>query len=117
MRGVNRDHRIWKLVGGHGHDVRTRDRVNVPVRVRDHDRESDRDRECDRDLDRDPALYEFPVEGSSRGVFTQFLFSYKLNAQTVVFLGYSDNSLGARGIDLVRSDRTLFFKIGYAWVM
>jgi hypothetical protein len=70
-----------------------------------------------RDLERDPAMYVSPVDGSARGVFTQFLFSYKLNAQTVVFLGYSDNSLGARGIDLVRADRTLFFKIGYAWVM
>ena len=48
---------------------------------------------------------------------TQFLFSYKLNPQTVVILGYSDNSLGARSIDFVRADRTLFFKIGYAWVM
>jgi len=27
-------------------------------------------------------------------VFTQFLFSYKINPQTVLFLGYSDNALG-----------------------
>jgi len=70
-----------------------------------------------RDIDRDPDMYVSPVDGNARGVFTQFLFSYKLNAQTVVFLGYSDNSLGARNIDFIRSDRTLFFKIGYAWVM
>jgi hypothetical protein len=70
-----------------------------------------------RDVDREPAMYVSPVDGSARGVFTQFLFSYKLNSQTVVFLGYSDNSLGARSVDFVRADRTLFFKIGYAWVM
>jgi len=69
------------------------------------------------DVGRDPAMYSFPVDRSSRDLFTQFLFSYKINPQTVLFLGYSDNSFGARGIDLVRADRTFFFKIGYAWVM
>ncbi len=48
-------------------------------------------------------------------VFTQFLFSYKINPQTVLFLGYSDNSLGMQGIDITRTDRTFFLKIGYAW--
>jgi len=69
------------------------------------------------DVGRDPAMYGYPVPKSSRDLFTQFLFSYKLNPQTVLFLGYSDNSFGARGIDLVRADRTFFLKIGYAWVM
>jgi hypothetical protein len=69
------------------------------------------------DVGRDPAMYGFPIPSSSRDLFTQFLFSYKINPQTVLFLGYSDNSFGARGIDLVRADRTFFLKIGYAWVM
>ncbi len=69
------------------------------------------------DVGRDPSRYGFPVEPSSRDLFAQFLFSYKINPQTVLFLGYSDNSYGARGIDLARYDRTLFLKIGYAWVM
>jgi hypothetical protein len=62
-------------------------------------------------------MREGSISAVIRGIFTQILFSSKLNPQTVVFLGYSDNSLGARSIDFVRSDRTLFFKIGYAWVM
>jgi hypothetical protein len=70
-----------------------------------------------RDLDRNPGLYDYPVETKTRGLFTQFLFSYKLNAQTVLFLGYSDNSLGTREIDLTRTGRSFFFKIGYAWVL
>jgi len=62
-------------------------------------------------------MYSYPVDANSRGLFTQLLFSYKINPQTVLFLGYSDNSLGARGIDLVRADRTFVLKIGYALVM
>jgi hypothetical protein len=70
-----------------------------------------------RNVDRVPERYTFPVEPLSQGLFTQFLFSYKINPQTVLFLGYSDNSLGLQGIDITRTDRTFFFKIGYAAVI
>lgn len=66
-------------------------------------------------LTRDPELYGFPVAKTSDSVFTQFLFSYKINPQTVLFLGYSDNYLGMQGIDITRADRTFFIKLGYAW--
>lgn len=69
------------------------------------------------DLDRNLALYGYPVAEKTQELFSQLLFSYKLNAQTVLFLGYSDNSLGMSGIDLTRADRTFFLKIGYAWVL
>ena len=57
---------------------------------------------------------------SQSSVFTQFLFSYKVNPQTVVFLGYSDNrnaftDLQFNEVPLTQSDRTLFLKLGYAW--
>lgn len=42
---------------------------------------------------------------------------YKLNPQTVFFLGYSDNHEGDQDTDLTQSGRTLFAKIGYAWVL
>jgi hypothetical protein len=48
---------------------------------------------------------------------SQVLLSYKLNPQTVFFLGYSDNHEGDQDIDLTQSGRTLFAKIGYAWVL
>jgi hypothetical protein len=67
-----------------------------------------------RAVDRDPARYSFPVDDVSRGLFTQLLFSYKLNAKTVLFLGYSGQLLGNQDIDLTRSDRTFFLKLGYA---
>jgi hypothetical protein len=73
------------------------------------------------DLARNPDLYLSPVSESEEQLFTQLLFSYKLNPQTVLFLGYSDNSFGNQigdsTIDLTRTDRTLFFKVGYALVL
>jgi hypothetical protein len=67
-------------------------------------------------VDRDPSLYLSPALPRSRHLFSQFLFSYKLNPQTVLLLGYSDNQLADRELDLVRTDRTLFVKVGYALV-
>jgi hypothetical protein len=67
-----------------------------------------------RDVDRDPERYAAPVDRSSRGLFTQLLFSYKLNAKTVLFLGYSGQLLGSQDIDLTRAEQTFFLKVGYA---
>jgi hypothetical protein len=73
------------------------------------------------DLERNPAMYVSPVDSRSRRVFTQFLFSYKLNARTVLFLGYSDNALGGNfdysglgRVAITRTDRTFFLKLSYA---
>lgn len=67
-------------------------------------------------IDRDPRLYRFVVQDQTRRVFTQWLFNYKINPQTVLLLGYSDNAIGDRSIDLTRANRTLFMKVGYAWL-
>ena len=69
------------------------------------------------DLDRNPSLYPDYFEEKQKALFTQLLFSYKLNPQTVFFLGYSDNRYGDQDIDLTRGDRTIFMKIGYAWMI
>lgn len=69
------------------------------------------------DIERSTAMYGFPVDPSSRNLFMQLLFSYKVNPQTVLFLGYSDNHIGIHGMDLTRRDRTFFLKIGYALVL
>ncbi len=62
------------------------------------------------------------VAADDEHLFTQLLFSYKLNPTTVLFLGYSDNQSGGEDADgrligLTRSDRTFFFKVGYALVL
>ena len=67
------------------------------------------------DITRNQAQYLFPVQPRTQTVFTQFLFSFKINPQTVLFLGYSDNYFGGTGMDITQSDRTFFMKLGYAW--
>lgn len=69
------------------------------------------------DIKRNVELYVNEVEAKEQNVFTQFLFSYKLNPRTVFYLGYSDIFEGYTGIKLLRSQRSLFIKIGYALVM
>ena len=69
------------------------------------------------DVDRDPSLYTDEVDPRSRTLFNQILFSYKINPQTVFFLGYSDNYLGDEQIDLTQENRTIFLKVGYAWML
>ncbi len=55
-----------------------------------------------------------------RDLFNQFLFSYKLNAETALFIGYTDARAdlfdGMVADDLVPTGRTLFVKLGYAWM-
>jgi hypothetical protein len=70
-----------------------------------------------RDVERDPGLFIAPVDRENEELFTQLLFSYKLNPQTVLFLGYSDNYAGTDQIDRVQTDRTFFVKVGYAFVL
>jgi hypothetical protein len=60
-------------------------------------------------------LYDFEMEPRFRQLFTQFLFSYKINPRTVLFIGYSDNHYGNQDYPLTQADRTLFAKIGYAF--
>jgi hypothetical protein len=69
------------------------------------------------DIKRDPSLYTFSVEERSKLLFPQLLFSYKVNPQTVLFVGYSSTRIGSDQIDVTEADRTLFVKIGYAWAM
>jgi hypothetical protein len=67
---------------------------------------------------RNVALYEDEeTDPKSEGLFTQILFSYKINPQTVFFLGYSDNYYGDQKIDIIQTNRTIFAKIGYAYIM
>ncbi len=62
-------------------------------------------------------IYSFEIEPEHRRLCTQLLFSYKLNPQTVLFIGYSDDHSGRRDYGLTLSDRTFFIKLGYAWVL
>ena len=60
-------------------------------------------------------LYAFPVDPEFRHLFTQLLFSYKVNPRTVFFLGYTDNYYGSHDYGLTQESKTVFMKLGYAW--
>jgi hypothetical protein len=72
------------------------------------------------DVDRNVAAYDVPITERSKQLFTQLLFSYKVNPQTVFLAGYSDNAVGFKeddlNVDLTKTDRTVFVKVGYAWL-
>lgn len=63
------------------------------------------------------ALYPINFDNIQKSFFTQFLFSYKINPQTVLYLGYSDNYDANQVFGLTQDSRTLFLKIGYALVL
>jgi len=67
-------------------------------------------------LDENPVLSPGIIFPRSEDLFTQLLFSYKLNARTVFFLGYSDRSLGTDDYSLTRANQSVFAKIGYSFL-
>ena len=68
------------------------------------------------DIERNPDSYIDEVDRRSRDVGRQLLYSYKINPQTVFFLGYSDALIDDDNLSgLTTTDRTWFMKIGYAW--
>lgn len=70
------------------------------------------------DVERNLALYKLSNDARSRRFFPQILFSYKLNPQTVLFVGYSSTQLSNdQSVDLLEQSRTFFVKVGYAWLM
>jgi hypothetical protein len=69
------------------------------------------------DVRRDPALYVDAADARTERLFAQLLFSYKINPQTVFFLGTSDTRDGTELIDMTTTNRTVFVKLGYAWLL
>jgi len=65
--------------------------------------------------DRNTDLYNFRVAKHSGSFLGSVLYSYKLNWQTVLFVGYGDDRIVTENNDLFRTDRSLFFKVSYAY--
>jgi hypothetical protein len=64
---------------------------------------------------RDPTLYTFEVSRKSGSFQGSALFSYKLNWQSVLFVGYGDTSVINEAGDLAHNDRQFFLKVSYAF--
>ncbi|HEU5251066.1 MAG TPA: hypothetical protein VFW15_13850, partial [Thermoanaerobaculia bacterium] len=67
------------------------------------------------ETERDPTLYRFEVPRKSGGFDGSALFAYKLNWQTLLFAGYGDSRALLGNGDSVRSGRSLFLKVSYAF--
>ncbi len=64
--------------------------------------------------DRNPARYTFPARPHDGSFLGSILYSYKLNWQTVIFIGYGDDRVLTANNDLAKLDRSVFLKISYA---
>jgi len=67
--------------------------------------------------DADPSLYRDPVAARTGSFTGSALLAYKLNWQTVVFIGYGDDRTLDDGGTLQRAGRQLFLKASYAFQM
>ncbi|MDG1750394.1 MAG: hypothetical protein P8I03_01850 [Thalassotalea sp.] len=70
------------------------------------------------DIDRNPDNNPYiNVSQRNKNLSSQLIYAYKLNPQTVFYLGYSDNSYQDDYLNnLEREQRTFFTKISYAWM-
>ncbi len=70
------------------------------------------------DIDRNPDNNPYiNVNKENKELSTQLIYAYKLNPQTVFFLGYSDSSYQDDYLNrLQREQRTFFSKISYSWM-
>jgi hypothetical protein len=64
---------------------------------------------------RNPSLYTFDVVAKEGDFSGSILLAYKLNWQSVVFLGYGDTRSLDENDSLQRESRQLFLKISYAF--
>ncbi len=68
------------------------------------------------DISRAPALYLNPVNRTSRSLYAQMLFSYKVNPQTAIYAGLATGANATEVRSLTRETQTLFAKVSYAWL-
>ena len=68
------------------------------------------------DTDTNPNNNGTIYSAQEKKLSTKLIYAYKLNPQTVFFLGYSDNSYQDDYLNsLQRKERTFFTKVSYAW--
>lgn len=72
-----------------------------------------------RNVDRNLSEFNNPasLNSSTESFFYQLLFSYKINPQSKLFLGYSSGYEGINQHPLQIQTRTGYLKVGYAWVL
>ena len=64
---------------------------------------------------RNPALYDYPVPEKVGGLTGSVLFAYKLNWQSVLYVGYGDDRVLTQRRGLQPAQRNFFLKVSYAF--
>jgi hypothetical protein len=64
---------------------------------------------------RDPSLYTFEVAPKDSVVTASALFAYKINWQTVLYLGYGDNRTLLEDNNYAKAGHQFFLKVSYAF--
>lgn len=64
---------------------------------------------------RDPLLYNSEFPRRDGDFLASILYGYRLNWQTVLFVGYGDTGIVDEANSLVRTNRSFFIKVSYAW--
>ena len=67
------------------------------------------------ETEREPAFYNAIVQARNGGLSSSLVFAYKLNWQSVLFVGYGDDRALDVNEDLQAAGRQLFMKISYAF--
>ncbi|MCP4272353.1 MAG: carbohydrate binding family 9 domain-containing protein [Gammaproteobacteria bacterium] len=58
------------------------------------------------------------VDAKNKNFGTQLIYSYKINPQTLLYIGYSDNALENDNVQsLEKTDKAIFAKFSYLWQM
>jgi hypothetical protein len=63
----------------------------------------------------DPKLYPYPMPAESGDLNASLLYTYRINWQTVLYVGYGDDQQVDPFGRLRQSGRQVFFKVSYAW--
>lgn len=69
------------------------------------------------EVDYRPELYLDPPDRESTETTAQLLFAYKLNPQSLLFVGYATNMQGNEVRPQVTMGRTVFLKVSYNWLI
>ncbi|MUH71752.1 hypothetical protein [Psychrosphaera haliotis] len=68
------------------------------------------------DIERNTELYNKPVDSMFRGLRTELLYAYKLNPQSLLYVGYTDRGKRDDSLDEFQKDnRKVFLKLSYAF--
>jgi hypothetical protein len=70
-------------------------------------------------IERDPTLYLYQrPDKRYRDLGNELLYGYKLNPQSVFYVGYSDAFTANDDLDsLTQHEKTYFMKLSYAWLL